>query len=153
MMSYDGAEAQFQLFLTLTYEYEWSASHQNRCTPSPPHQTEDPPVTPQQLAHRAALTASQWQTACRMSNRYCLVVNIYIYGFWHNYMAGSLLAIVFTALVFYNLFISVCKINCPHISPYLQWCKFNSRPSVSSGSTSLTADTSTKWQRYYCKIR
>ena len=107
------------VILTLTYEYEWSASHQNRCTPSPPHQTEDPPVTPQQLAHRAALTASQLQTACRLSNGCCLVVSIYIYGFWHKYVVGSLLAIVFTALVFYNLCISACKINCPHISPYL----------------------------------
>jgi hypothetical protein len=35
-MAYVGAEAQFQRFLTLTYENEWSASRQNRFTPSPP---------------------------------------------------------------------------------------------------------------------
>ena len=33
MMAYDGVEAQFQLFLTLTYKNEWSASSQSRCTP------------------------------------------------------------------------------------------------------------------------
>jgi len=37
MMAYDGAEAQFHLFLTLAFEYERSASHQNRWTPSPHH--------------------------------------------------------------------------------------------------------------------
>jgi len=42
MMAYDGAEAQFQLFLTLTYEYEWSASRQNRWTASLPHPDKNP---------------------------------------------------------------------------------------------------------------
>jgi len=80
-MAYDGTEAQFQLFLTLTYEYEWSASRQNHWNPLNRTWTEDPPVTPEYLGHRATLKASQWETACRMSNRYCLLVNIHIYRF------------------------------------------------------------------------
>jgi len=63
-------------------------------------QIEDPTVTAEYLGHRAALKASQCETACRILNRYCLVVNIYIYRFLHNYLIGSLLAIVFATLIF-----------------------------------------------------
>jgi hypothetical protein len=58
-MAYDGAEAHFQLFLTLTYEYERSGSRQNRFTLLHLNQIEDLPVTPKYLGHRAALKASQ----------------------------------------------------------------------------------------------
>jgi hypothetical protein len=47
MIAYGGAEAQFQLFLTLTYEYKWSASRQNHCTSLHLTGMEDPPVTPE----------------------------------------------------------------------------------------------------------
>ena len=47
MIACGGAEAQFQLFLTLTYEYKWSASRQNRCTPLHLTRMEDHTVTPE----------------------------------------------------------------------------------------------------------
>ena len=54
MMTYGGAEAQFQLFLTLTYEYEWSTARQKRWTPFPRHPERRPSGYPSVVGQQSS---------------------------------------------------------------------------------------------------